>query len=97
MLRAGWPEEAQWLAGQVPPEQEPRPTVWQALGYAEALAVAQDRLSLPDAEQAIALATRQYGKRQLTWLRRQLGAEILTSDAAEAQLRAFLERSEAPE
>ena len=96
MLRAGWPEEAQWLAGQVPPEQEPRPTVWQALGYAEALAVAQGRLSLAGAEQAIALATRQYGKRQLTWMRRQLGAEVQLPDAVEAQIRAFLERSGAP-
>lgn len=90
MLRGGWPQEAQWLAGQVPPEQTPRPTVWQALGYAEALAVARGDLSRADAEQAIALATRQYGKRQLTWMRRQLGAEVQAPEEAEQNLRAFL-------
>ena len=93
MLRGGWPEEARWLAAQVPPTREPRPTVWQALGYAEALAAAQGRLSLADAQAAIALATRQYGKRQLTWLRRQLGAEVQSPDVAERELRAYLDRA----
>lgn len=90
MLRGGWPQEAQWLAEQVPPEQTPRPTVWQALGYAEALAVARGHLSRADAQAAIALATRQYGKRQLTWMRRQLGAEVQAPEEAEQNLRAFL-------
>lgn len=90
MLAGGWPAEAAWLAEQVSPERNPRPTAWQALGYAEALAVARGTLSPEDAAQSIALATRQYTKRQLTWLRRQLGAEILNPAAAEARLRTLL-------
>lgn len=81
MLGAGWPAEAEWLAAQVAPERTPRPTVWQALGYAEALAVARGTLDLPEAEARIALLTRQYAKRQLTWIRQQLGAEV--TDGAE--------------
>lgn len=69
LLARGWPQEAAWLAGQVPPGQEPRPTVWQALGYAEALALWRGDLSPEAAAQAITLASRQYAKRQLTWLR----------------------------
>ena len=82
MLRAGWPEEALWLAAQVAPDTEPRPTVWQALGYREALAVAHGALAPDEAARRITLQTWQYTKRQLTWLRRQLGAELQTWDAA---------------
>ena len=82
MLRAGWPEEARWLAAQVPPDAAPRPTVWQALGYREALAVAHGQLPLEEAERRITLQTRQYTRRQLTWLRRQLRAELQTPEAA---------------
>lgn len=90
MLAGGWPEEAQWLAGQVDPLREPRPTAWQALGYREALAVARGDLDPAEATARIALATRQYTRRQLTWTRRQLGAEVRTPGAAQAQLRALL-------
>jgi tRNA dimethylallyltransferase len=74
MLAQGWPEEAAWLASRLDPETLPRPTAWQALGYREALAVWQGKLTVQDAQQAIALATRQYAKRQLTWARTQLAA-----------------------
>lgn len=74
MLGAGWPEEAAWLARRVPPDQEPRPTAWQALGYREALALWQGTLTREEAARRITLATRQYAKRQLTWTRTQLGA-----------------------
>lgn len=91
MLRAGWPEEALWLAAQVPPDTEPRPTVWQALGYREALAAGQGTLTLEEAGRRITLQTRQYTKRQLTWLRRQLGAEPGTPEQAAAGVRAVWE------
>ena len=77
MLEGGWPEEAAWLAARVDPDTEPRPTAWQALGYREALAVARGELSVVDAEERILLATRRYAKRQLTWVRSQLGVELL--------------------
>lgn len=74
MLAQGWPEEAAWLASQLDPDTLPRPTAWQALGYREALAVWQGKMSVQNAQQAITLATRQYAKRQLTWARTQLAA-----------------------
>lgn len=76
MLAGGWPEEAAWLASQVPPERGSRPTAWQALGYREALAVYGGHLLPEEAGARIALATRQYAKRQLTWAQTQLRAEV---------------------
>ncbi len=73
MLNTGWPDEAAWLAQQVSPQAQPRPTAWQALGYPEALAVAQGALDQAEAAAQITLKTRQYAKRQQTWIRTQLG------------------------
>lgn len=90
MLSLGWPAEAQWLASQVSPHANPRPTVWQALGYREALAVAQGELDPAQAAQQIAVATRQYAKRQQTWLRLQLGATLKPPTEIEKELRTWL-------
>ena len=90
LLAAGWPQEAQWLAEQVPPDTSPLPTAWQALGYREALALAQGEVTLEQAAAAITGATRRYAKRQRTFIRTQLGAELLTAQAAEAALRQLL-------
>lgn len=90
MLAQGWPEEAAWLAQQVAPDQEPRPTVWQALGYREALAVHAGTLDPEAAARQITLATRQYAKRQLTWVRTQLGTSPVTPSQAAEALVAFL-------
>ncbi|GMA14964.1 tRNA (adenosine(37)-N6)-dimethylallyltransferase MiaA [Deinococcus metallilatus] len=90
MLAEGWPEEAAWLARQVPPDRDPRPTAWQALGYREALAVSTGALTPEAAARQIALTTRQYAKRQLTWARTQLGASPSTPDEAARALAAFL-------
>lgn len=76
MLAGGWPGEAAWLAAQVPPDTGPRPTVWQALGYPEALAAARGELTPQEAAARITLATRRYARRQLTWMRTQLGADV---------------------
>lgn len=91
MLAGGWPQEAQWLATQVDPGREPRPTAWQALGYREALGVARGELEMDEASARIVLATRQYTRRQLTWTRNQLGARVLTPQEAEATLRGALD------
>lgn len=91
MLAGGWPEEAAWLAAQVPPDTAPRPTVWQALGYPEALAAARGELSPQEAARRITLATRRYARRQLTWLRTQLGAEVGGPEETAAALAGFLD------
>lgn len=74
MFARGWAPEAAWLAAQVDPDALPRPTVWQALGYREALAVARGTLGAEDAAAQVTLATRQYARRQLTFVRTQLRA-----------------------
>ena len=66
MLDAGWVEEARAVrdgAGF-------GPTAVQALGYREVLALADGELARPAASEAIALATRQFARRQRTWFRR---------------------------
>ncbi|AKH15771.1 tRNA (adenosine(37)-N6)-dimethylallyltransferase MiaA [Deinococcus soli (ex Cha et al. 2016)] len=92
MFARGWADEAAWLAGQVEPEARPRPTVWQALGYREALAVARGSLSVEDAAAQVTLATRQYAKRQLTFMRTQLRAPVLSAGEVHAALRDVLSR-----
>lgn len=87
MFAQGWAQEAAWLAAQISPEGTPRPTVWQALGYREALAVARGHLSVEAAAAQVALATRQYAKRQLTFTRTQLNAPALSPDEAARHLR----------
>lgn len=66
MLDAGWPAEAARLrdAGGL------GESAVQALGYAEALAVAEGRLSTEEAAAEIALRTRQFARRQRTWYRK---------------------------
>ncbi|WP_233218572.1 tRNA (adenosine(37)-N6)-dimethylallyltransferase MiaA [Deinococcus arcticus] len=86
MFEAGWDREAAWLAAQVSPGAQPRPTVWQALGYREALAVATGALTVPEAAAQVTLATRQYAKRQLTFVRTQLGAPLLSEGEARRHL-----------
>lgn len=92
MLAAGWPGEAEWLARQVDPDGLPRATAWQALGYREALALACGELSVLDASERIFVATRQYAKRQQTWMRSQLGAALLTPGEARQGLKVLLGR-----
>ncbi|WP_189104017.1 tRNA (adenosine(37)-N6)-dimethylallyltransferase MiaA [Deinococcus knuensis] len=90
MFGRGWAREAAWLAAQVDPESTPRPTVWQALGYREALVVARGHLSTEAAAAQVTLATRQYAKRQLTFTRTQLRAPALSPDEAARHLRGVL-------
>ncbi|QFP77430.1 tRNA (adenosine(37)-N6)-dimethylallyltransferase MiaA [Deinococcus sp. AJ005] len=90
MFAAGWAEEAAWLASQLDPETLPRPTAWQALGYREAWAVATGHLGQSEATARAVLASRQYAKRQLTAMRSQLGAQVLTPQDAIKQVREHL-------
>ncbi len=65
MLASGWPEEALRLE-----ERGLGPSAVQALGYAEALALARGELDASEAQARIALRTRQFARRQRTWYRK---------------------------
>jgi len=66
MLDAGWPAEA----ARVRAGTGFGPTASQALGYVEALSVHDGELAPDVAAQRIALATRQFARRQRTWYRK---------------------------
>ena len=70
MWRGGLPEEVRRLldAG-IPPEAKP----FESLGYKEALAFIQGRMSRDQAIELTVTGTRQYAKRQVTWFRRESG------------------------
>jgi tRNA dimethylallyltransferase len=76
MLRAGWLEEVHRLAEEVV-EHAP---AWNATGYAELRAVVAGRQSVAEARTAVIVATRQYAKRQRTWCRHQLPADVIRVD-----------------
>ena len=83
MLEAGWPEEVRQLLTDVP-EDAP---AWNAAGYAVVRRLARGEISRMHAREQIIIETRQYAKRQRTWLRHQLGAAPVTMvnpDAADA-------------
>lgn len=89
MLDGGLVEEAAALA----PEE--LATASQAIGYAEAAAVARDERTREEALAAIVLATRQYARRQRTWFRKHPSERRFATlaDEAEAKLVAWLERA----
>ena len=67
MVRQGLLEEVQaLLAAGLPPTA----TAWQAIGYKQFLAAADGRCTVAEAVEEVKLRSRQYAKRQLTWLRR---------------------------
>lgn len=83
MLDTGWPEEVQRLLADVP-EDAP---AWNAAGYAVVRRLVRGEISRMHAREQIIIETRQYAKRQRTWLRHQLGAAPVTMvdpDAADA-------------
>jgi len=67
MVDAGWVEEVRALLAEGVSEDCPG---MESLGYQELVAHLQGRMSLPEALAQIARRTRQYAKRQITWLRR---------------------------
>ena len=50
------------------------PTAAQAIGYKEIAAALDGRMDMDEAVERVKQATRNYAKRQLTWLRRREGA-----------------------
>lgn len=70
MLDAGWPAEA----ARIRAETGFGPTAVQALGYADALALHDGAIARDECAARIALATRQFARRQRTWYRKLSGA-----------------------
>jgi len=67
MFEAGLLDEVRNLLNQgVPADAK----AFESIGYKESLAVLQGSLSVPEAVELTAIATRQYAKRQMTWFRR---------------------------
>jgi tRNA dimethylallyltransferase len=69
-------------------------TARQAIGYAEAAAVARGEMTREAARDAIVAATRRYARRQRTWFRKHAAERRLArlAEAAEPELIAWLER-----
>ena len=74
MLDDGWPEEVEQLVRAVP-EDAP---AWNAAGYAVVRRLVRGDISRLHAREQITIETRQYAKRQRTWLRHQLDAAAVT-------------------
>jgi len=68
MVDNGWREEVGSLLDRGVPLDAP---AFRAIGYRQMTAVVSGSLSMEDAIGQIEIATRQYAKRQLTWLRRE--------------------------
>ena len=67
MVRSGLEEEVRALLQSGLP---PSATAWQAIGYKEFLGVLEGTATMEQAVAEVKLRSRQYAKRQLTWLRR---------------------------
>lgn len=89
MFAAGWAAEAEALraAGML------GPTAAMALGYEQAAAVARGDLSQAAAVEAIALATRQFARRQRTWWRKFPATRLVPPPAGVAWSDAELRRA----
>ncbi len=74
MLAAGWLDEVRTLLREV----DPAAPAWNACGYAALRAHVAGTLSLSAAREQVIIATRQYAKRQRTWMRHQLPPETVT-------------------
>ena len=74
MLDAGWIDEARALDGRV----TATAPAWNATGYATVRSLSRGEMSRSDAREQILIATRQYAKRQRTWIRNQLSPDDVT-------------------
>jgi tRNA dimethylallyltransferase len=79
MFAAGWPEEVRELLSQGVRKTAP---AFRAIGYQSIVDLIQGRLGEEEAKTRIALETRQYAKRQRTWLRSEPHANVVTAQSA---------------
>lgn len=82
MFASGLVEEARALLSRFPATIPPLQTI----GYKEAVAVAQDRLSSREAIEETKRRTRAYAKRQMTWLRAERDVQWLLAAESPASL-----------
>ena len=74
MLAGGWPDEARALDARV----SAAAPAWNATGYSVVRSLARGELGMAAAREQILIATRQYAKRQRTWIRNQLPPDDIT-------------------
>jgi tRNA dimethylallyltransferase len=74
MFDAGWPDEVHELMRTVPQDAP----AWKATGYDAVRRFVAGEMTRPAAHEEILISTRQYAKRQRTWFRHQLPAELVT-------------------
>jgi tRNA dimethylallyltransferase len=74
MLSRGWVEEVEKLMDEVP-EDAP---AWKSSGYRVMRSYAAGEIDATAAREAVLIETRQYAKRQRTWLRHQLDDRLVT-------------------
>lgn len=74
MLDNGWPREVQQLMKTVPATAP----AWNATGYETLRRMELGELSADAARDVVLIQTRQYAKRQRTWFRHQLPADVVT-------------------
>lgn len=75
MFAAGWVDEVRALLRSVPADAP----AWNATGYDVVRRLVRGELTERAAREAIVIATRQYAKRQRTWIRHQLAGERVTT------------------
>ena len=95
MLTDGWISEVEGLSAKIPPDAP----AWKASGYSVIREHVQGNLDLSSAKERVIIETRQYAKRQRTWLRHQLPPAAVThvnpeDSQARAVAREWWERSE---
>jgi tRNA dimethylallyltransferase len=89
MLNAGWIDEVNSLMGHVPPDAP----AWKASGYLVVRAHVEGTIDLSSARARIIIETRQYAKRQRTWLRHQIDrANVTRVDPDNPDFEATVER-----
>lgn len=86
MYRAGLVEETRHLLERYSPSARP----FSAIGYREAVAVINGRMTLDEANAETRRRTRAYAKRQVTWLRRERNVHWLDAADPEAAFEAAL-------
>lgn len=95
MLADGWISEVEDLSARIPPDAP----AWKASGYSVMREHVQGNLDLSSAKERVIIETRQYAKRQRTWLRHQLPPAAVThvnpeDSRARAVAREWWERAE---
>ena len=63
---------------------EQNPTAMQALGYRQVVEHLRGKRGLPETVELVKIRTRQFGKRQLTWFRRQMRLEWISLEGQSA-------------